>query len=340
MQVLRQPVPLAPATAACIGAFDGLHLGHQALLRRARALVTTAEVPGQVALVTFDPHPARILAPERAPRLLQSPGQRARVCAALGVDALVLLPFDRALADTSPEGFVERLLIDGLRPAAVVVGADFRFGAGRRGGIHELAELLRPAGITVDVVEAVPVPRDMSDAPCEPAAGAKKLSSSCIRTAVVAGDVRLAHTMLGRWYSVEGGVVRGAGRGRELGMRTANVDASGALLPRPGIYAGALGVVGGAGPWPAAISLGKNPTFVNDPDAPLVLEVHALDQQLGDSLYGATVEVAFAARLRDEQRFPGPAELMAQISRDLAAVRPALDPAAHATFAAHLSPAT
>ncbi len=373
MQVLRQPVPLAPATAACIGAFDGLHLGHQALLRRARALVATpadpadpgrldpadrlapadpdrlapadsgllastdpgrlaSTDPGRLALVTFDPHPARILAPERAPRLLQSPGQRARVCAALGIDALVLLPFDRALADTSPEGFVQRLLIDGLRPAAVVIGADFRFGAGRRGGVVELADLLRPAGITVAVVDAVPVPGDMSPE-------IAKLSSSGIRAAVVAGQVEAARAMLGRWYSVEGVVVRGAGRGRKLGMRTANVDVGAGLLPRPGIYAGALGVVGGPGPWPAAISLGKNPTFVDDPHAPLVLEVHALEQTLGDSLYGATVEVAFAAWLRDEQRFTGPDALMAQISRDLAAVRPALDPAAMTTFASHLSPA-
>ena len=146
MQVLRQPVPLQPGTAACIGAFDGLHLGHQALLRRARALAP------RVALVTFDPHPARVLAPERAPRLLQSPGQRARVCAGLGVDELVLLHFDRALADTSPEGFVQRLLIDGLRPRAVVVGADFRFGADRRGDAELLAALLRPAGIEVVAV--------------------------------------------------------------------------------------------------------------------------------------------------------------------------------------------
>lgn len=332
MQVLRQPVPLPPATAACVGAFDGLHLGHQALLRRARALVCdpSSGAPGRLALVTFDPHPARILAPERAPRLLQSAGQRARVCAALGVDTLVLLPFDRALADTSPEGFVQRLLIDGLRPAAVVVGADFRFGADRRGGVRELEDLLRPAGISVAVVDAVPVPEDMS-------IGAGKLSSSGIRAAVVAGQVAAARAMLGRWYSVEGTVVPGAGRGRELGVRTANVDVGAGLLPRPGIYAGALGVVGGPGPWLAGISLGTNPTFVDDPAAPLVLEVHALDQQLGDSLYGATVEVAFAAHLRDELRFDGPEQLMTQISRDLAAVRPAIDPALLATFAAHLS---
>jgi riboflavin kinase/FMN adenylyltransferase len=328
MQVLRQPVPLPPATAACVGAFDGLHLGHQALLRRARALQP------RVALVTFDPHPAFILAPERAPALLQSAGQRARVCAALGLETLVLLPFDRALADTSPEGFVERLLVRGLRPAAVVVGADFRFGAGRRGGVHELAELLRPAGIALEVVTPIPVSGDSSDAPA-------KLSSTEIRRAVAAGAVERAAAMLGRWYSVEGVVVRGAGRGRQLGVRTANVHAPGALLPRPGVYAGALGLPDASmTPWPAAINLGHNPTFLDDPHAPLVLEVHALDQDLGDSLYGRTVEVAFAARLRDEQRFARPEHLLEQIARDLQAVPPALDPADLASFAACLSPKT
>ena len=331
MQVLRQPVPLPPGTAACVGAFDGLHLGHQALLARARTLAGTLALPPagpRVALVTFDPHPARVLAPERAPRLLQSSGQRARVCAGLGVDELVLLAFDRALADTSPEGFVQRLLIDGLRPAAVVVGADFRFGAGRRGDASLLAALLEPAGIAVAAVEAVPVPEDSS---------AGKLSSSGIRAAVVAGEVARATAMLGRWYSVEGVVVHGAGRGRELGVRTANIDAPAALLPRPGIYAGALGLPGASELWPAAISLGQNPTFVDDPAAPLVLEVHAIAQDLGDSLYGRTVEVAFAARLRDEQRFPDGAALQAQIARDIAAVHPALDPTHLASFAYYLA---
>ena len=332
MQVLRQPVPLPPGTAACIGAFDGLHLGHQALLRRARSLQP------RVALVTFDPHPACVLAPGRAPRLLQSPDQRERVCAALGLEALVLLPFDRALADTSPEAFVERLLVRGLRPAAVVVGADFRFGAERRGGVDELATLLRAADITLAVVDPVPVPGDMSEA-------SGKLSSSGIRAAVARGEVERATAMLGRWYSVEGVVVRGAGRGRQLGVRTANVDAPAALLPRPGIYAGALASLADRdtappGPWPAAISLGRNPTFVDDPAAPLVLEVHALDADLGESLYGRRVEVAFAARLRDERRFSGADELRAQIARDLLAVPPALDPAAFASFRKCLSSGT
>jgi riboflavin kinase/FMN adenylyltransferase len=324
MQVLRQPAPLPPGTAACIGAFDGLHLGHQALLRRARA------AHARVALVTFDPHPARVLAPDRAPPLLQSPGQRARVCAALGVDVLVLLPFDRALAATSPAEFAERLLVRGLRPAAVVVGPDFRFGAGRGGGVAELARYLAAAGIDLRVADevAAPVPGDSSG----------KLSSTGVRAAVAAGALVEARAMLGRWYAVEGVVVRGAQRGRELGARTANIDAGAALLPRTGVYAGALAALDGdeRGPWPAAINFGHNPTFT--PDGPRTLEVHALDVDLGERLYGRAVEVAFAARLRDELRFPGPAELAAQISRDIADVRPLVDPAGLAEFARFVSP--
>ncbi len=322
MQVLRQPVPLTPGTAACIGAFDGLHLGHQALLEHARALQP------RVALVTFDPHPARVLAPERAPPLLQSPGQRARVSAALGVDSLVLLPFDRELAATSPAAFAERLLIAGLRPATVVVGPDFRFGAGRRGGVDELAELLRPAGIPVVVVDLVVDPLMGGDC---------KVSSSDIRTAVAAGELERAAHKLGRWYAVEGQVVHGARRGRELGARTANVDARGALLPLPGVYAGALGIPGTTDLWPAAINLGHNLTF--GPDIPLTLEVHALDVDLGERLYDTIVEVTFAARLRDEQRFTGADELAAQISRDIAEVRARITAADLAACARYLSPA-
>ena len=318
MLVLRQPVPLPPGTAACIGAFDGLHLGHQALLNHARALQP------RVALVTFDPHPARVLAPERAPALLQSDAQRARVCAALAVDALVLLPFDRELAATSPAEFADRLLIAGLRPAAVVVGPDFRFGAARRGGVADLADLLRPAGIPVAAVDLV-------------VDGQSKISSSDIRTAVAAGDLERAAAKLGRWYAIEGQVVHGAHRGRELGARTANIAATNALLPLPGIYAGALGVPGTTDVWPAAISLGHNPTFGQG--IPLTLEVHALDVDLGERLYGATVEVAFAARLRDERRFPGPDELAAQISRDIAEVRARIAAADLAAFARYLSSA-
>jgi riboflavin kinase/FMN adenylyltransferase len=318
VRLLRHPSPLPEGTAACIGAFDGLHLGHQALLCQAAALAP------RVALVTFEPHPAQILAPERAPPRLQTPGQRARVAAALGVDTLVLLPFTRALAETSPDEFAAHLLRDGLRPAAVVVGPDFRFGAGRRGDPDLLRRLLAPAGITVAVAPEIPGPPDPDGSP-------HKLGSSGIRRAVIAGDLTAAAAMLGRPYSVEGEVVHGARRGRTLGFPTANVASRNPLLPPTGVYAGALAVVS-PGPhrgalWPAVINIGHNPTFTPGPDAPRTLEVHALDIFLGDALYGTTVEVAFAARLRDELRFPSAEALTAQIARDITAARPRLTPA-------------
>ncbi|MDC0721925.1 riboflavin biosynthesis protein RibF [Nannocystis bainbridge] len=323
MRLLRQPTPLPPGTAACIGAFDGLHLGHQALLRRAAALAP------RIALVTFDPHPAQVLAPERAPPRLQTLAQRARVAAALGVDSLVVLPFTRALADTAPDAFVERLLLAGLRPAAVVVGPDFRFGSGRAGGPADLRRLLGPAGVEVEVVTEVSLPTDPSQA---------KLGSSGIRRAVERGDLPAAAAMLGRAYSVEGPVVSGARRGRDLGFPTANVAVRNPLLPPPGVYAGALALVApdpDAGTvWPAVMNLGQNPTF--GPDSPQTLEVHALDVDLGQSLYDRPVEVAFAARLRPEERFPSATALVAQIARDIEVARPLLtaDWLAHAVLGA------
>ncbi|MCA9658308.1 MAG: hypothetical protein KC486_08185, partial [Myxococcales bacterium] len=237
MKVLRQLAALSPGTAACIGAFDGLHLGHRALLDRAAALQP------RVALVTFDPHPARILAPSRAPTLLQSAAQRERVCAHLGLDALVLLPFTRAMAAMEPAEFVGSILIDGLRPATVVVGADFRFGAGRRGGIADLEALLAPAGIDVAIVELRSDEGSQDAQDAQDAQEKRKIGSSAIRAAIRAGHVDVAHAHLGRIYAVEGEVIHGAGRGRGLGVPTANVACPGALLPPPGVYAAALQVV-------------------------------------------------------------------------------------------------
>lgn len=338
MQVLRQLAALPANTAACIGAFDGFHLGHQALLRRADTLEPT------LAVVTFDPHPARVLAPERAPQLLQTAQQRERVCADLGVDLLVLLPFDRAVASMSPRAFVERMLIDGLRPASVVVGPDFRFGAKRSGGIPELRALLSEAGIAVAVADEIPHPSDdEGDDEGAAATPTRKLSSTGIREAVRAGAVGDILPMLGRFYAVCGAVVRGAMRGRGLGFPTANVRTPNALLPRAGVYAATLALLETdatpsgvrarvARRWPAVANLGTNPTFTgsgDDADAsPLSLEVHALDVDLGDSLYGREVEVSFVRRLRDEQRFAGPDALRAQIVRDASDARALLTDAA------------
>lgn len=321
----RDAAALPAGTAVCLGAFDGLHLGHQALLARARA------VAPQVGLVTFDPHPQQLLAPERAPRLLQTAEQRRRVCAALGVEHLVLLPFDRELAAMDAGAFVRRVLLEGLRPAAVVVGEDFRFGRGREGDGEQLAALLRPAGIEVVRVPAVPVPAAARQPSDDPEA---KLSATTVRRAVQDGRVEQAAAMLGRWHAVAGTVVEGAKRGRTLGFPTANIHAPDGFLPAPGVYAGVLAVWSEHGPyagqaWPAVANLGRNPTFVEGGhELPLRLEAHALDAQLGEGLYGLSVELSFVARLRDEQRFDGPAALVEQIHRDVEAARARLGPRA------------
>ncbi|RMG95012.1 MAG: bifunctional riboflavin kinase/FAD synthetase [Deltaproteobacteria bacterium] len=302
--------PLPPGTALAIGAFDGLHLGHQALVEQARRKGTAA------GLLTFDPHPAEILAPERAPPRLATAGQRIRLLERFGVAHLVLLPFDRTLAALTPEAFVERVLLDGLRPRAVIVGASFRFGRGRSGGPKDLSRLCARGDVEVVVVDEVPPP---------PECGGGFLSSTEIRRRLAAGDVAGAACLLGRPHAVEGVVERGAGRGRALGVPTANVGSIENVLPAPGIYAGALAVLAPerVGPMPAAISLGRNPTFT-DPGAPLVLEVHVLDRDL--DLYGARVEVSFVERLRDELAFDDVAALLRRIEDDVARTRRIVTP--------------
>ncbi len=343
MKVQRQLAALPRGTAACIGAFDGLHLGHQSLLRRAAALQP------KVALVTFDPHPARILAPERAPSLLQTPAQRERVCITLGIDPLVLLPFNREMACMEPRLFVEEILIAGLRPSAVVVGEDFRFGAGRRGGTKELAALLRPAGIELAIAPELGLDTGAAIDPDAPArtdtdtdTKKTKIGSSAIRAALRAGRVAEIPAHLGRIFAIEGVVVRGAGRGRGLGVPTANIACKQVLLPRTGVYAAALQVVDRSSPlygtrWPAAANLGTNPTFHTDAantkgNEMRSLEVHALDVDLGQCLYGLEVEVGLFVRLRDEMRFADLDGLKAAIAADLDASRRHIDSATMAAF--------
>lgn len=307
---------LPAQTAICIGAFDGLHLGHRALVDRARTLAK------HVALVTFDPHPAAVLAPDRAPRLLQSNTQRARVASSLNIAKVVLLPFDHEMAALEPTTFVHRYLLGGLAPAAIVVGADFRFGAGRAGDAKLLAELAQPHNIEVIAVEPVP----LADA------SITKLSSSDIRQAVAAGDVQRAGQLLGRWHAVAGSVVHGAKRGRTLGFPTANLKVSGGMIPATGIYASALAVwdQGSADAgmvWPSVTSIGHNPTFA-DKDSPVSVETFVLDQDLQERLYGVEVEVSFVQRLRGELRFDSAEALVQRMHQDVSDARPWLAPAA------------
>lgn len=327
------PWELGRGTAACVGAFDGFHLGHRALLDRAR------ELGARVAVVTLDPHPQRVLAPERAPKLLLAPPQREHVAASLGIDELVLIPFDRTTARLEPGAFVDTWL-GPLAPAAVVVGADFRFGAGRRGDTAVLGELLAPRGISLGVVQPVAIP----EAIARRIAGASddKIGSTLIRERLAVGDVVSAAMLLSRAHAVLGEVVRGDARGRTLGIPTANVHAPEACMPGPGVYAVFLSVwspaLGLHEPMAAVANIGKNPTFTSG-DVERRLEVHVLDRDLGERLYGATVEVAFITRLRDEVRFDSVAALVDQIHTDIGQARALLDSQARAQVLAPPRPA-
>lgn len=306
------PDPLPPGTAAVIGAFDGMHLGHQALLVRAR------ELADHVALVTFEPRPVDVLTPERASPRLQSPTQRERVCRDLGVDLLIVLRFDRSVAQLDPATFVERFLIAGLAPAQVVVGYDFHFGAGRAGGPDTLVQLLASAKIPVEIVAQIQANHAEPEGPL-------KLGSTIIRRLIGEGRVERAAELLGRYFAVEGEVRHGAARGRQLGFPTANV-ASRNMRPGGGVYACFLTLLdpGGHGEvehWPAVANIGNNPTFADGHATTTGLEVHALDVELGEQLYGREVEVAFVTRLRDERKFASVDDLEMAIADDVARAR-------------------
>lgn len=314
IDVRRDAAALPLGTAICMGAFDGLHRGHQALIDRARTHGSS------VALLTFDPHPAAVIAPDRVPTLLYGATQRARAAEALGVSALVLLPFDRAMSKLDPHAFVQRYLIDGLRPTAVVVGADFRFGAGRAGTATMLRELLAPASIDVDIVQPIPLPGHEN----------AKLSSTDVRRALDRGDVTTAGRMLGRWHALAGIVGHGAKRGRTLGFPTANLTEVHGYVPPLGVYATALSVWNDEAPdhgalWPAVTNVGRNPTFNDEDDAPIIVETHVLDRSLDERLYDAHVEVAFIARLRDEAKFDSAEALVKQMHHDAAQARSRVD---------------
>ncbi len=287
-------------SAVAIGVFDGVHAGHRAIV--ARAVAAANELDASSVVVTFDPHPATVVRPEAAPLLLGDVAQRLDLLSSLGVDATLVLPFDREMSSWTAEQFVQRLLVDRLHVRRVVVGENFRFGNRALGDVALLRSLGAHHDFDVDAVSLV--------------GDAQPVSSTLIREFVAAGDVAAAAAALTRPYGVSGEVVRGDGRGRELGFPTANLALpAGLAVPADGVYAGWLVRADGSR-WPAAISVGTNPTFDG---VDRRVEAYALDADF--DLYGEIVRVEFGERLRGQVRFDDAAGLVTQMCLDVDAVR-------------------
>jgi riboflavin kinase / FMN adenylyltransferase len=292
--------PLA-ASAASIGNFDGVHCGHARLLGRLVEHARALGVPP--AVVTFQPHPLKILRPDKAPVPITSLDEKARLLERLGVEVLLVLRFDEPLARMEPAAFLQEVIVAQLHPRLVVVGHDFNFGKDRKGTLDLLGVFCGERGIELEVIEPVE-------------SEGQRVSSSEIRQALTRGDLPTANALMGHPYRVESVVVEGDRRGRTLGFPTANLQVAELLVPR-GVYRGHAWWNGRSGP--AAVNVGGRPTFGDGGET--LVEVHVLDGR--PELYGKRLAVDFLERLRPEMRFAGPEQLVNQIRADVAAVRAA-----------------
>jgi riboflavin kinase / FMN adenylyltransferase len=297
-------------TVVTIGNYDGVHRGHRQVIERAHEVAGEVDSSGPlpVVAVTFDPHPFAVLRPEHAPVLLTTIERRAELLHGAGVDDVLVMPFSREVAGWSPQQFIDRILVDTLHAAAVVVGANFRFGNRAAGDVATLKAAGAERGF-----EAVGV---------ELEGGPQTWSSTYVRTCLAAGDVEGATEALGRLFSVRGIVVEGDHRGHELGYPTANVPTEGMAAPADGVYAGWLRRLDDPDgePMPAAISVGTNPTFDGTQRR---VESYVLDRD-DLELYDVEVEVSFVRRLRGMERFDSVDELLAQMADDVAAAHEVL----------------
>ena len=291
-------------TVVVIGNFDGVHLGHQHVIARAREIADAEGI--RLVAVTFDPHPMAVLRPDHAPLTLTDINTRCVLLHDAGADDILVIPFSREIAAWTPEEFITRVLVDGLRASAVVVGANFRFGSRAAGDVATLSG----AGAAQDfTVEGIALD-----------GGPQVWSSTYVRTCLLAGDVDGAAEALGRPYAVTGHVVKGDQRGRDLGFPTANVPTHGIAAPADGVYAGWLRILDepGTEPLPAAISVGTNPTF--DGERERRVEAYVLDRT-DLELYGVAVEISFVARIRGMVAFEGIEALIETMKGDVVRTR-------------------
>ncbi|MCZ8335860.1 MAG: bifunctional riboflavin kinase/FAD synthetase [Rhodobacteraceae bacterium] len=289
----------ARGASVAMGNFDGVHLGH-------RSVIDLARRPGApLGIVTFEPHPRQVFAPDAPPFRLMNAEARANRLAKLGVDQLYQLPFDKTLASLTPDAFARDILAEGLGVSHVVVGADFCFGKGRAGTAADLTALGQQHGFDVTIAPLLSV-------------GGREVSSTAIRQALSEGRPRDAAAMLGHWHRIEGAVIHGEKRGRELGYPTANMSVDGLHLPRHGVYAVKVDILSGpqAGAHIGAASLGVRPMFgENRPN----LETFLFD--FAGDLYGHHLSIAFVDFLRPELKFDSLDALIAQMEADCTQAR-------------------
>ncbi len=288
-----------------IGNFDGLHLGHRALIRRLKELGAAAGLPTVV--MTFSPHPMQVLMPERKVKLIFSRDDQTRVLAELGIDFLVVQAFSRSFSELTPEQFVVTKLFKPLRPKHLVVGYDFAFGAHKKGSIEYLKQKGLELGFSVDVI----APVKLND---------QIVSSSRIRQLIAEGGVELANEMLNRSFYLEGIVERGFQRGRTIGIPTANILCLTETTPNSGVYCGYAQIKGEA-KLKAVMNIGVNPTFSESSHQ--TIECHLLD--FDRDIYGRELRVEFISKLRDEKKFARVKDLVTQIHLDIVAARKILE---------------
>ncbi|MBI5775369.1 MAG: bifunctional riboflavin kinase/FAD synthetase [Verrucomicrobia bacterium] len=305
MNVIHAASELQPGrrkVCAAIGVFDGVHLGHQQVIRQ--TLADARQHEGLAVAITFDCHPNTIVAPARTPPMIYSLRQKLRVFKSLGVHTTLVIHFDRAFSQVPGEEFIRNLARDFGGLVSVCVGGEFTFGFQRSGNVALLQTLGKELKFTVHGLAAV-------------ALDGQTVSSTRIRDAIQSGNLDAASQMLGRAYTLAGTVVRGDQLGRRLGIPTANVDVAGLVVPPRGVYAIHAGVRGGRR-HRAVLNIGVRPTLAN-PAPRLQVEAHLLD--FDGELYGEELEITFVEKLREEQKFPSVEALTAQIRADIAAAR-------------------
>jgi riboflavin kinase / FMN adenylyltransferase len=283
-------------TVLSVGNFDGIHLGHQKILQA--IVLRAAESAQRSAVITFDPHPLRLLRPEQAPRMIQTLAQRLDGFQQMGIDAVLVLHFDRALSLVSPEEFIERVLIDCLHVEAILVGSNFNFGYRGAGDVNLLEQFGKRKGFDVEIIPPFKIDGQV-------------VSSTAIRTAIMEGHVSEAIPMLGRPFSLTGTVHAGAGRGRTILFPTLNLVPEQELLPKLGVYATECVLEGSV--YQSVTNVGTRPTF-NGQGITVESHLFGFAKEVGSG----PLEVRFHMRIRDEQKFSGVDELRAQIQRDMA----------------------